>query len=404
MEKPKLISVDIESTGLSWVKDRLHGFAVAWEGEPARYYRASAVPQNIVDLLADPDVEKVGHRLRFDLKFLRQNGFQVRGRWWCSKVLAHLLNENESTGLKYLAEKMLPAGSLSDYAEMQSALTVIKASHVGLLCEADLAAMGPGTWSDVIARYCEEDASNTLKLFAILVKQLRELDAKVKATFGCAKGPLDYYLEESMPAERALLEIELPGIALDVKIVEDYGAELRASIEASEQTLRSLIAGTEALAGPLEIFEEQLYEKNKAKYKTPKRQAQVRRSCQLDGTRFNWGSLHHIGWLFFDHYKLPATKTKAGGRCTDEAALHALVPQASPNVRLILEELLRNRGYQKLLGTYVEGLLERQHGGRVYAEYPPFTTTGRLTSENPNMQNIPRGCLVKRAFQPGGPS
>jgi DNA polymerase I-like protein with 3'-5' exonuclease and polymerase domains len=210
-----------------------------------------------------------------------------------------------------------------------------------------------------------------------------------------------------MPAEEALLEMELPGIALDVKIVEDYGVELRQQIAETEELLRELTSGGQTkvesaigVNGPLQIFEEILYEKNKAKYKTPARQAQVRRSFALDGTRFNWNSVKHIGWLFFDHYKLPATKTKAGGRCTDEAALHALVPQASPNVRLVLEALLKHRGLQKLLGTYVEGLLDRQIGGRVYAEYPPFTTTGRLTSENPNMQNIPRGCLVKRAFIP----
>ncbi len=108
--KPPFIVVDIESTGLSAQRDRMHGFAIAYSETEAVYYRANAVPLEVEGLLADADVAKIGHKIRFDLKFLRANGFAVDGEFYCTKIMAHLLDENSDTGLKELSEKHLGFG------------------------------------------------------------------------------------------------------------------------------------------------------------------------------------------------------------------------------------------------------------------------------------------------------
>ena len=189
--KPTLIAFDIESTDLHWYRGTLYSLAIAWmDGETVKsaVWKIGDVPRSVRELLADPSVEKVGHRVRFDMKWLRSRGFKIAGRTHCTKIMQHLLNENEPNGLKELTRKYFGAGALTDETEMKALLAELKFKHVGQLCALDTAQPDPAI-SNIILRYNREDAVNTLKLYPVLRAKLLEFDKTVRRVFKVTRGP-----------------------------------------------------------------------------------------------------------------------------------------------------------------------------------------------------------------------
>ncbi len=126
---------------------------------------------------------------------------------------------------------------------------------------------------------------------------------------------------------------------------------------------------------------------------------------KLAGTRFNINSPQQLGQVLFEHLKLERKgikKTGGGAISTRESELQKLVG-AHP----IIEELLAYRELQKLLSTYIDNLPEMVGAdGRLHTTFVQTgTTTGRLSSQNPNLQNIPvkgeYGKEIRRAFVAG---
>lgn len=398
--KPRYIAVDVETTGLRWYQDRLHGFAVAWGPtlEESRYFSVGPEAEGARAALLDPEIDKVGHRVRFDWKFLEQAGFALGGQVWCTKLLQHVLNENEGNGLKELAAKYLGASSLEGKTDLDRMLESLKLAHVGQLCALDLDGKAPPGAGELIARYCREDAVNTWRLFEVLGGKLRELDAKVKEVFQVAVGPLDYYVQESIPTEAVLREVEQAGFKISEQALREYGEELSRELAAEEAALRELVQED------VRPIEEARVAKSLAKLKNPKASRKARVAGEGE-FRFNWNSADQLGRLLFDQFGLPVRRAEKGGYSTSEETLQELAKVAAEKelpekVPQVLSGITSLRAKQKLLGTYVEGFLERAVSGRIYAQYTPWTDTGRLASEDPNMQNIPRGSRVKRAFVP----
>jgi DNA polymerase-1 len=122
------------------------------------------------------------------------------------------------------------------------------------------------------------------------------------------------------------------------------------------------------------------------------------------GSRFNLGSPKQIGAIFFDQLKLPVVaKTPKGAPSTSEAVLEKLAEDGYELPRLILE----HRGVTKLRSTYTDKLPAMVHPatGRVHTSYhQAVAATGRLSSSDPNLQNIPirseAGRRIRRAFVP----
>ncbi len=125
---------------------------------------------------------------------------------------------------------------------------------------------------------------------------------------------------------------------------------------------------------------------------------------QLAGMEFNISSPRQVGELLFNRLKIvdKAKKTKTGQYVTSEEVLQSLKGK-SP----IVEKILDYRGYKKLLSTYVDTLptLINPKTGHIHTSYnQAVTATGRLSSSNPNLQNIPirdeNGKEVRKAFIP----
>lgn len=137
--------------------------------------------------------------------------------------------------------------------------------------------------------------------------------------------------------------------------------------------------------------------------RTDRRIEQVREEIYyLAGHEFNINSTRQLGVVLFEERKLEHGKTNATGYSTDVATLEGLRKTGDPIIELILEY----RMLSKLKSTYIDALLPlRDEEGRIHTSFlQTGTATGRLSSKNPNLQNIPirtdEGRLIRNAFVP----
>jgi DNA polymerase-1 len=204
---------------------------------------------------------------------------------------------------------------------------------------------------DKIAEYAAEDADVTWQLRHILEPLLEE------------KGQHRVFYEIESPLIPFLVEMEFEGIRVDAAALADFAAQLAKEIDQLEKTI-----------------------------------------CRLAGTTFNLNSPRQLGQILFDVMKIcaPRKKTKTGQYSTDEQTLAMLAPDHE-----IVQRLLEHRGATKLKSTYADTLPASiwPKTGRVHTTYNQvMTATGRLNSQNPNLQNIPirteRGQEIRKAFVP----
>ena len=214
---------------------------------------------------------------------------------------------------------------------------------------------GQGTMRDVEAEkikdYAAEDADITLQLKNIFLPQLKEKEVE------------KVFYEVENPLVKVLTAMEFEGIRIDEGFLNDYSKELEREAK---------------------IAEESVY-----------KQA---------GVRFNLASPKQLGEVLFDKLQLDpkAKKTKTGQYATGEEVLLKLAAQNK-----IVDDILIFREYTKLKSTYVDALplMINKKTGRVHTSYAQaVAVTGRLSSNNPNLQNIPvrtdRGREIRKAFIP----
>jgi DNA polymerase-1 len=214
-----------------------------------------------------------------------------------------------------------------------------------------LAEMESSDATQLAARRAMERADLSLQLHAKLVPLLKE------------SGQEKVFTEIESPLLPVLAAMENEGIRLDPVALEEVGKKLRADIARLEQS----------------IYAHAL-------------------------TTFNIGSPKQLGEILFGKLALDpkAKKTKTGQYSTDEATLTALAP-----LHPMVAEVMEHRVATKLLGTYIDALPKSVSpvDGRIHTTfYQLATTTGRLNSQDPNLQNIPirnaTGREIRRAFVP----
>ena len=200
-----------------------------------------------------------------------------------------------------------------------------------------------------ISEYAAEDADITLQLkdyFEPLLKQ---------------ESVEDLFHNIEMPLIYVLAEMEATGVTLDTSALKE---------------------SSEILSGQLVSLEKEIHE--------------------LAGLEFNINSPKQIGEVLFDRMKLDekAKKTKTGGYSTSEEVLEKLRSKHP-----IIGKILEYRGLKKLLSTYIDALPEliNKETGKIHTSFnQAVTATGRLSSTNPNLQNIPvrdeMGREIRRAF------
>lgn len=202
-----------------------------------------------------------------------------------------------------------------------------------------------------IKDYAAEDADITLQLKHVFVPQLAEKDVE------------KVFAEVENPLVKVLCDMEYEGIRVDQDFLRSYSSALEKDAKESEERVYS--------------------------------QA---------GVRFNLASPKQLGEVLFEKLKLDpkAKKTKSGQYATGEEVLLKLASQHQ-----IVDDILAFRELTKLKSTYVDALPEiiNPRTGRVHTSYnQAVAVTGRLSSNNPNLQNIPvrteRGREIRKAFIP----
>ena len=214
---------------------------------------------------------------------------------------------------------------------------------------------GQGNMRDLepekIKDYASEDADITLQLKNVLLPMLKQKEVE------------KVFYEVDNPLVKVLTAMEFEGIKIDESFLNDYSKELEKEAKAAEESV----------------------------YKQA-------------GVRFNLASPKQLGEVLFDKMQIDpkAKKTKTGQYATGEDVLLKL---ASKNK--IVDDILSFREFTKLKSTYVDALplMINKKTGRVHTSYAQaVAVTGRLSSNNPNLQNIPirteRGREIRKAFIP----
>lgn len=202
-----------------------------------------------------------------------------------------------------------------------------------------------------VAEYAAEDADVTLKMYHILMPQLDEY------------GVMPLYRNVEMPLVSVLARMEMCGVLIDDFVLAQTGEQMNGELDDIEREIK-----------------------------------------KLAGDSINISSPRQVGELLFDtlHLVDKPKKTKTGQYVTDEETLEQL-----RNLHPVVGKILEYRGVKKLLSTYIEALprLINPKTGRVHTSFnQTVTATGRLSSSNPNLQNIPvrgeQGREIRKAFIP----
>ena len=204
---------------------------------------------------------------------------------------------------------------------------------------------------ELVAEYSAEDADVTWQLRSKLEPLLAE------------RGQERVFYEIESPLIPVLVDMEFEGVRVDAAALAEFALQLAKEMAEHEGTI-----------------------------------------YQLAGTKFNLNSPRQLGQILFEVLKIAgnAKKTKTGQYATNEQTLIELAPQHE-----IVQRLLDYRGASKLKSTYADTLPTTiwEKTDRVHTTYNQVvTTTGRLNSQNPNLQNIPirteQGKEIRKAFVP----
>ena len=200
-----------------------------------------------------------------------------------------------------------------------------------------------------IKEYAGEDADITFQLKALLDAELKKFNVE------------KLFREVEMPLLKVLVQMEQAGLKIDPKVLDDYAVSLREQIIELETSI-----------------------------------------IELAGEHFNISSPKQLGYILFEKLMLDpkAKKTKTKQYSTGEEILVNLVDKHP-----IINKILEHRGLKKLLSTYVEALpkLINPKTGKLHTSFnQTIAATGRLSSTNPNLQNIPirdeNGREIRKAF------
>ncbi len=332
------VSLDLEASGEDELTAEIVGIALAFE--PGRgVYIPLKHDESPESQLASEEVLK---KLKSHLEKLRIVGQNLK--------YDYKLLRRQRVQIKNIAFDSMLAGYLLD-PEGRKDLNELALRYLGHGIR-KFKDLGVDSMCEVpiqeAARYAVEDAEVVLRLKEAMLPKLRE------------EGLERLLYEVELPLIPVLAHMELNGILLDPQVLEEQAKELEVYLE----QLRH------------ELF-------------------------QLAGEEFNPNSPKQVAHILFEVLKLPVLKRTKTGPSTDASVLEQLAAQEK---HPFPEKLLAYRELEKLLSTYVRKLPEHIHPvtGRIHTSFnQSVTATGRLSSSNPNLQNVPVrgiGARIRRAF------
>jgi DNA polymerase I-like protein with 3'-5' exonuclease and polymerase domains len=392
-----LVSLDIE-TACNVTDCPGKGCAHALDEYRARitvvgvYYRGPSGPVGLVfrdlgelgrHLASLGDYRLVGHNLKFDLRHLAVAGLDLSAHWGeDTQLMAATLTEKvpEDWLAWYEAERKrqnekLPRG-YSHRQASQHSLKVLAPYFLNV----------PAFWEDPSNHdndeYVLKDCRYTYELTGFLSDKLK------------AEGNYDFYRDKLLPWTKLLLKMEQRGIELDLSALEKADQEALAAAEVARAKLDTLWA--EAHAAYFERQAKELRAEYGLKSLTAQAKAKDRAKCKIRYERLceaaiaklprkiNLDSPSQLAWLLKDHLGLEITNFH-GDETTGKATLQKLA-EGREDIKTFLEY----RKQQKLASAFFPSYREMHYAAVLHCSFNPTgTRTGRLSSSNPNLQQVP---------------
>jgi len=354
LKSAQILSFDVETTSTDAIQATLVGLGIAWAPGQAAYIpiahsEGAQLPWTTVraavqPFFADPALPKVAHNGKYDLTVCLRNGLEVAGPIHDTMTMAWLLDPaSRNLGLKDQAASELE-WQMTEITEL-----IGTGRKQVTIDQVPIAAVGA---------YCGADVDATIQLYNKLVPRLREA------------GMWELYETTELPLLPILTAMEMAGVKLDLAYLAKMSGQLAERLSALEAELFALV-----------------------------------------GHPFNLRSTQQLSQVLFDELAFPAkglSRTKGGQISTAVAELEKLAAmrsQLSEQQARVIQIIMEQRQLEKLRGTYVDALptLVNPETGRVHTSYNQTgAVTGRMSSSNPNLQNIPirteLGREIRRAF------
>ncbi|MFN5288555.1 MAG: DNA polymerase I, partial [Planctomycetia bacterium] len=353
-----LFAFDLETTGLDPIGSKIVGIAFAWEPHKAFYVpllgpeEAKTLPyaetlSKLKPLLESPACKKINQNIKFDILTLKSHGIEVQGIGGDSMVAHYLLHSGERShsldelSKKYLNHEMIP---ITDLIGVKG-----KSKKQKLMNEVDL---------DLITLYACEDADAAFQLGVELEKQIAGFNSSIDNL-------KTLYHEMEIPLIQVLAQMQHDGIRVDAELLRQVSGEMEKDLDVLQK----------------EIF-------------------------RIAGGPFHINSLPQLRKVLYEDLGLPTLRKTGISKeaSTDQETLEKLAVLDHPGSELP-RKILEYRQVSKLKSTYVDALPEMVHPktGRVHASFnQTITATGRLSSSDPNLQNIPvrreKGQQIRKAF------
>ena len=354
LENSNGFSIDTETTSTNSMNAKLVGISFSTEPGKAWYVPvghsegkqlpATNVFEKLRPLLKNERIPKVAHNANYDLTVLSNHDIDVSCLRFDSMLAAHMSGV-KAIGLKSLAlsrlnHEMTPITDLIGTGKNQITMDQVPISKA--------------------ANYAAADADFTRQLWSSLRSELENI------------GTHKLFDEVELPLISVLVRMQLNGVSIDKNLLQSMSEELNNQILTIEKDMHQLI-----------------------------------------GHEFNLNSSQQLGNVLFDELKLPPTKRTKKGYSTDAASLETLktilnqgtTQDTNPTAYEVLEKIMEYRQLTKLKSTYVDSLpsMINPVTGRIHTSYNQTgSATGRISSNDPNVQNIPvrseLGRRVRKAF------
>ncbi|WP_428739230.1 DNA polymerase I [Sulfurimonas sp.] len=343
LDNSTVVAFDTETTGLDYKTDKLVGFSFCFDDEEAYYVPFGHFYLGVGDQISEDDAKTAIKKI-FNSLIVGHN----------IKFDLHFLNKFVGEKLKVYGDSMLLAWLINSEAALSLDKLSEKLLNHTMLSFKDTVKKGE-TFASVeleeACKYAAEDANITLRLYNLFLKKLELQNA-------------DHLIDEAseieIPFMQTLLTTEENGIKVDSAFLEKFLDEVQESLNSLTKDIYTLAGG-----------------------------------------EFNINSTKQLGVILFETLGLPVGKKTKTGYSTDEKVLNSLY-----DAHEIIPKLLEYREVYKLYSTYIEPLLKlsrESEDARVHTSFVQTgTATGRLSSKNPNLQNIPTrtplGAKIRQAF------
>ena len=298
--------------------------------------------QFLKDIFEDDNINKIGYHLKEDYIILKELGIHPKNLEYDIKIAAYLLNSTiNQYGLEQLAHQYLNI-DVENYLEKKLGTTLEENKQINLFEKNDT---------------IDETEKNKNSMYVYVIKELKKATSEKLQEIKCK----ELFENIEMPLVEVLAQMQYDGIYIDRDELVNYGEGLKKKIDELTN----------------EIY-------------------------NLAGQEFNINSTKQLGEILFEKLELPIYKKTKTGYSTDVDVLEKLKKEHP-----IIEKILEYRSIMKLNSTYVEGMLPfiNPETHRIHSHFhQTITATGRISSTEPNLQNIPTrieiGKQLRKVFKP----